>query len=242
MMHFTSTIDSVASILEHGFIFVPNATEIHKELFALIGLDVSELNRGMICFTEAAWDDYELRRTFGNFGICVDANWAFDRGARKVAYISQDSEAFHAIRRLIATCVPGDNFLKAELQQHMNKRLVTEVQKWMRSSIDGAPFVTPPLYSLVLDLLQWVQLSSHKDEREWRIRAPQGANLSMSSGRGKLVERLIKYSKAPFRLPVSLAILPSEIQFIACDSLHETELRRKVAAIGFSSVEIRTYA
>ena len=100
----------------------------------------------------------------------------------------------------------------------------------------------PPLYSLLLDLLQWVETSAHQEQREYRIRNPQAfGNLSTYS-KAEQVKLLIAMMDSEVNFKYSLSVLPKDVLFLCCERDKVAEVRNAIAAVGFQDTKIEPYA
>lgn len=243
MIHFTRCAAAVASILKYGFLYLHNGTVVHQQLFQSLGIPITDIERGMICFTDIGWQDSkDIRREFGDFGIVVDSNWAFDHGARRVAYIPDSGPIFESLKSLIHLAIPNDRELRKNLQAHGTKRFADDLAKWLRSDPSAAQYMMPPLYSLLLDLLQWVETSAHQEQREYRIRNPQAfGNLSTYS-KAEQVKLLIAMMDSEVNFKYSLSVLPKDVLFLCCERDKVAEVRNAIAAVGFQDTKIEPYA
>jgi hypothetical protein len=231
------------SILTHGFLYLPNGTTIHQRLYRSLDLTVTDIESGMICFTDTDWDkSHSIRDRFGQFGIVVDNNWAFDNGARRVAYIAESGPIFDSLKQLLVHTTPTDEALNTWLSPHMGKGAAKKIAAWLRSDPDVARFQMPPLYSLILDMLQWVEIDNHKEEQEFRIRSPTIGGAFSEKSRQEQVQMILSAIPQFPECIFSLSITRDKLQFLCCERRTEDALRSAVMSTDFVDVPIKCYS
>src|SRR6266849_1949664 len=91
LVHYTSSIEVVRSILDTGFLFIPNKRHLinsllGEELFS----DREPQEFGMVSLTQLPLDRATgHRERFGPFGIVGSLEWALHAGAQRVIYLDE---------------------------------------------------------------------------------------------------------------------------------------------------------
>jgi hypothetical protein len=106
LVHYTTSPEIVRSILDLGFLLVPNKRKLIHRFLPDEDFSRREPQEfGMVSFTELKVDEArQHRERFGSFGICVSWDWALRKSAQRVLYISEEGgavfEAFKWLFRL----------------------------------------------------------------------------------------------------------------------------------------------
>lgn len=241
LIHFTPRLDTVASILREGFLYVHNETIVHGQLFQALGVTVPDIERGMVSFTVAEWDNSDrIRSVFGAFGIAVDFNWALDKGARAVAYLPSHGPLFEALKTLLQASMPTEEQFKAKLGAEANGLGGAAIKELLLSDpgLDGS--FTTPLYHLLLELLHWVEADCHAYQHEYRIRIKH-----TFGGISKIPPRdqvpMLLSMKEAMGFDYSLKLGPEHVLYFCCPARFESEFRRVIEATHFRDKVINCY-
>lgn len=240
IVHCTRSIDDLKSILLHGFVPTTNPTRITEPLFHDIGRSVPEADIGMICFTKLNPDALDVAALqtlcqFGPFGIAVTQDWALAYGGRSVAYVKPGGREYLALQDLLKCSCPQPidhpNF------DDRDRRMVEEM---ILSNARLPDLFTNPMFSLLLEMLLWVETDQHRDEREFRIRAPQEfGGLRRYSKRDQV--GLVLAMATQQNLSYSIKINTEQIVFLLAPKLSKQQLRSVMCGSMFADVPIKTY-
>jgi hypothetical protein len=191
LLHLTSSLENVASILEWGLLFTYNPIEILEQLLGrTFAHTLAPAPGGMICLTELPYP--KAKKVFGakKYGIAVDKEWAKSVGAQPVEYVNPTQEADLSKLR-----DANFHFLSKGFPAETN--CSDHLARWLLEL--GA---TNPNFARSLGLDQeflsfqkrvlWMQTSGHAEEQEWRIRSPQGyPNIEVLPKQDKQLELLL---------------------------------------------------
>jgi len=241
LVHLTKKPENIRSILTEGFIYVFNPTTIHERLFSELGITIPDIERGMISFSELSLDTQSehtshMLSKFGQFGIAVDFNWALDNGLRRVAYIPDHGPIYDSLKTLLSKTIPQLDHIK----NSTDPRDFNVIQKMLLSDPGVPDIFTDPLYSLVLDLLQWVETERNANEKEFRIRAPFTFGGISEIGKEQQVamsKALAKHSLVANTLPIG----PERVLFVYCPQEYRKEIASSLLDTKFKNTKVRCY-
>jgi hypothetical protein len=93
LVHYTRDPETVSSILENGFLLVPNRRNLIQKLLNTREFANREPQQfGMVSFTELRIAEAARHReSFGEFGIAVSWDWALRHNAQRVIYLGEGS-------------------------------------------------------------------------------------------------------------------------------------------------------
>lgn len=242
LLHMTDTLESIESILEWGFLFSYNSTEVLKSLIGRPAAHVSVLDPGgMVCMTELSY--IEAKRVFDprKYGISVSISWAITVGARPVQYIDPEIDTNLSIFRDKAL-VAGVDSLPEELKNS------PELQRWLLELAASNPEFAKSL-GLPQDFIDfqsqalWMQTIGHKEEQEWRIRSPRGfPNIEDIPNRKQQAELLLSMVKniPQTRNILSIKVPPKELVSIHTPKWRVVEARKMLERTGYLGCDVET--
>lgn len=241
IVHCTRSIDDLKSILLHGFVPTINPTRIIEPLFHDIGRPVPEADIGMICFTKLDPDalDVEALQTlcqFGPFGIAVTQDWALAYGGRSVAYVKPGGSEYLALQALLKCSCP-----QPIDHPNFDGRDRRAVEEMVLSNARLPDIFTDPMFSLLLEMLLWVETEQHRDEREFRIRAPQECSGLRGLSKREQVNLILTMS-TQLNLPLTFKIQRAQVAFLFSPKSSECQLRSAINDSMFADVPIKAYA
>lgn len=242
--HVTNSIENVMSILQHGFIHLRNPTKIWDSIMADLGLSLPDLENGMICFTEVDKDlkNFEtsiIYRQFGSFGIAVDYNWALDNGLRKVAYISKDGQEYECLKTLIKCSFPKTSNFQNDV---ISEKEIYETMFMFINDPNISDTFSNPLFSLLVNLMQWVETDEHVLESEYRIRPIKTiSGLSLSKKDKKAEIGLLKAMSSIGIFDSTLKIKPESVLFFICPVKEKADFIEMLRLTQFSNCQIKSY-
>lgn len=240
IVHCTRNIDDLKSILLHGFVPTINPTRITEPLFHDIGRPVPEADIGMICFTKLNPDvlDVEGLQTlcqFGPFGIAVSQDWALAYGGRSVAYVKPGGSEYLALQALLECSCP-----QPIDHPNFDDRDRRAVEEMVLSNARLPDIFTNPMFSLLLEMLLWVETDQHREEREFRIRAPQEFGGLRGYSKREQVD-LVLAMATQLNLSYTIKIDLKQIVFLLAPKSSEHQLRKVIRGSMFADVPIKTY-
>lgn len=238
LTHLTRNIENIKSILIDGFIFVPNPTKIWDELFLEINEKIPDVPNGMISFTEipediSSFQNSFMQNNFGKYGITVDFNWALDNGLRKVAYIDKNSNVFDALKLLLKESFPKNNLVHDFIPQFEIDRL----HKMFINNPNNPSFTNnSPLFSLLVNLLQFVETSAHSKEIEYRIKSTKSPNFSENHSS----KEIVNLSKNDL-FENSLKLAPDNILFLICPKKEIDNFLKEIQKTQYPKIKVVAY-
>lgn len=167
LTHYTGSIDTVVKILTNGLAWVPNRRELIARLIPFHDFSDREPQQfGMISFTELSPEaSAPVRRDFGNYGIMVSSEWAALQKAQKVLYVDYEGPVFENLSSLFQYAY-GDLICSSQLR-------VGEVSLMAFTNRLMADETSAFLYGKLLRLYEYMELSVHSHQQEWRIANPE---------------------------------------------------------------------
>lgn len=184
LVHYTKSTDKIASILERGFLLVPNKRHLIAQLLGTDEFSHREPQEfGMVSFTELRTEDAATHReSFGAFGIVVTWDWAFRNHAQRVLYIGE-GPVVSALSWLF-------RFARQELERRSPER-VTEytLGNKLMASLHGQ------LYGHLLTLYEFMEPERNSSQVEWRIVNEIPFYFHDTSDRAGIVQQLLGLSE-----------------------------------------------
>lgn len=240
LVHYTHDIAKVISILEHGFLLIPNRRDLMQRFLGAVGERIFSEREpqqfGMACFTDLSiWSASDHRKRFGDFGIEVTWDWAVTNNTQKVIYIPGGGpivEAFGAlfqhglaeVQRQV-DAFPGDAF---PARAFTNKAV---------AQVYGCSFNVA-----LLTLYEYMQTDSDSAQSEWRIVQPLPLELK-GANRASLIEEALSFTKTWGRkgssVTSSVRVDPLHVQAFICPEESETALRAAIPA-AFRGIAIQS--
>ncbi|HXH40987.1 MAG TPA: hypothetical protein VNN08_20335 [Thermoanaerobaculia bacterium] len=229
LVHYTSSPDVVASILENGFLLVPNKRGLINYLLGEETFPEREPQQfGMVSFTQLPFDRAGLhRKRFGDFGIVVCWEWALQNGAERVTYVDERGATAEAYSWLF-------RFAKQELEEAAGG----SVSGLSLENLAVASFAKSTIWSRMLRLYEYMEPEHNSPHVEWRIvnSVPQYHRVEI---RSQLIAELLEEVKR-WRGHGSVRISPNDIHAFICPR-HEVRSLASVLPNGFGDVPILPY-
>lgn len=166
LTHYTSKIETITQILEHGFGWFPKRRELIDLLIPSHDFSKREPQQfGMISFTELLPHQAgNHRKIFGEFGVVVSNNWAFANSIQKVIYIDDKGPVFESLKSLFQYAY-NDLIRNSQLREG-------EVSSMAFTNKARAAIAGGVLYSNLLQLYEYLEPIESSEQQEWRIVHP----------------------------------------------------------------------
>jgi len=228
LIHYTSSIDTVVSILQQGFLLVPNKRNLIKSFLPSYPIKDREPQEfGMVSFTELPLEAAQSHREqFGEFGIAVSWGWALANGGHRVLYISDQGLVFEVFKWFFELA-----------EQEMKSLTLKGNQKVMYENKAVAGAYRAQIYANLLTLYEYMEPARSSSQVEWRIVNKIPLYLSGCSKSEQIAE-LLTAAKA-WKIGV-VKVVPNDIEMIVCPVNHVHELRGAIPR-GFQTVPIFPY-
>ena len=223
LFHYTKSAEVVASILQHGFVLVPNKRHLINALLPDEDFSAREPQEfGMISFTELERQDASSHREqFGQFGIGVSWDWALRHGAQRVIYIEEAGTVFSQFKWLF-------DLARQELKAREEPGSQAKVNKAM-AAVYGAQ-----LYPTLLTLYEFMEPFRNSSQVEWRIVNQLPVHYDLWE-RAKLLQKLIETAKvSPM---ASVRVQPNDIEMLVCP-MREVQRLRAALPVEYRNVPI----
>ena len=228
-MHYTWTLEIVGSILELGFLLVPNPRELIKAL--LRDPDFGERepqDHGMVCFTELPiWRARRQTAGFGRYGVAVTWEWAKRHGARRVTYVPDHGPEFR---------MWSERFCAA--RSDLARRAAARPDGWWDLAVYSshpAAVLGATAWSAVLQEYEYMQTDRHAAEAEWRVVQSLPFSFSTSEHKDQIEEAL---SMARMWRFTAVKLTPADVRFLVAPRGEAAALRDAVPR-SFGSTPIR---
>lgn len=234
LVHYTNSAEAVASILDFGFLLIPNRRYV-SFLPEHSANDHEPQEFGMTCFTEIPFEVASRHRErFGSFGIAVTEDWAMRNKAQRVIYISDSGPTRDAFQRLF-------EFARAEIDQEISRYPDDGCRHVVFASKNMAAVFGCSLYATMLELYDYMQTDAHSAQVEWRI-VQQLPFKWDAPDRKQLIGKVLQFAQT-FGNPraqhvrASVLVLPSDITGLICPFDQADALRGRLPT-AFSKVQI----
>jgi len=230
LIHYTGTAKAVESILQSGFLLVPNKRHL---INALVGealfSDREPQEFGMVSFTQLPINRAATHRErFGAYGIAVSWDWALRCGAQRVIYVDERgpiAEAFAWLFRLA----------KQELD-------VTTAGRPDRMTLENKAFAslaTSTMWSRLLNLYEYMEPERNSPQVEWRIVNEIPHYYQRFASREALVADLVQSAKK-LRGFTTIPVTPDDVVALICPR-RDRRAFRDVIPKEFANVPVITY-
>lgn len=227
LVHYTKSPEVVASILENGFLLVPNRRELIERFLGSEEFKWREPQEfGMVSFTELQKERARHHReVFGDFGVVVTWEWAIHHRAQRVLYVG-DGPVFRAFKWLF-------EFGKQEILRHD-----PEASKRMSLTNRAVAMMYSQMYGHLLTIYEYMQPERDSSQVEWRIANPIPEYHSRYSDRDHMMRELVRLAKSKIG---TLTVEPGHVEMLLCPA---SDVRRLKAAIPapFQSVPVIPYS
>lgn len=176
LVHYTNSLDVLLSIINEGFVFVPNKRNLMKTFLGdkwppkpfhegMIKDDPQEF--GMVSFSHIARHEVtHYASQFGKYGIAVSWEWAAERGVERVIYVRDSGTVCCSFKWLFQNAV---NILQANIMDPEDGLLHMSFEnERIAAMIPGGS-----LYQNLLRLYEFMEPEENAHQREWRITNPE---------------------------------------------------------------------
>lgn len=230
LFHYTSSAEIVRSILDLGFLLIPNKRHLIRNFLPNDDFSRREPQEfGMTSFTELRVEDARTHREqFGKFGICMSWEWALRHGAQRVIYLDEaGGKVFDAFKWLFRLGRQEVDYISTEKPGGM-----------MLENKAYAGGVGAQVYHAMLTLYEYMEPERNSSQVEWRI-VQEIPIYHRASERGRLIQEILEaaHSWKAYAVPFE----PNDIEMIVCPSEALERLRTAIPE-KFSSVPIYTYS
>lgn len=205
LFHYTTSPAIVRSILDVGFLLVPNRRGLIQRFLPDDDFSHREPQQfGMTCFTELRTADARAHREqFGEFAIGVTWDWALRNGAQRVIYVgSDDGAVFRALRWLF-------RFARQELKRLDRTDGMAVTNKVMAGGI-GAE-----MYHALLTLYEYMEPERNSSQVEWRI-VEKTPIYHRGTTREQLVNEVLEMARVWDAAAVKIE--PQDVEVFVCPS------------------------
>jgi len=227
LVHYTKSPEVVASILENGFLLVPNRRELIERFLGsedFKGREPQEF--GMVSFTELQKERARHHREiFGDFGVVVTWEWAVHHRAQRVLYVG-DGPVFRAFKWLF-------EFGKQEILRHD-----PEASKGMSLTNRAVAMMYNQMYGHLLTIYEYMQPERDSSQVEWRIANPIPHYHNRYSDRDLMMRELVRLAKSKM---CTLQVEPGHVEMLLCPAGDARRLKAAIPA-AFRGVPIIPYS
>lgn len=228
LIHYTKSVDTVKSILQYGFLLIPNKRFLIKRFLGSEYFAEREPQEfGMVSFTELETEEAQYHREqFGDFGIAVTWDWAIRNGAQRVIYIGdgQISETFEWLFKLA----------KQEIDLRVEN---PKQQKIILENKAVAGMFRAQIYAKLLTLYEYMEPERNSSQIEWRIVNKLPSYYSHLN-KTELVREILSIAKNC--KDCSAPITSNDIVMLVCPTDKICELRQSLPS-EFYDIPIYTY-
>lgn len=184
LVHYTRDPETVASILDNGFLLVPNRRGLIQRLLNTGEFTNREPQQfGMVSFTELRIDEAASHReSFGEFGVVVTWDWALRNNAQRVIYLGDGSVT--------------DTFawLFQFARQELERKSPEPVLEFTLSNRVVAGMYSQ-LYGHLLTLYEFMEPERNSSQVEWRIVNQLPAYVDLTD-RAAMIQNLVQQAKS----------------------------------------------
>lgn len=224
LVHYTRDAKTVASILEIGFLLVPNGRNLMQRLLNTRECAEREPQQfGMVSFTELRTAEATRHReAFGEFGIVVTWDWALRHSAQRVIYLGEGSvlESF--------------SWLFQWARQELERQSPEPVNEFTLANraVSG---IYSQMYAHLLALYEFMEPERNSSQVEWRIVNPLPHYIDLSD-RQAMIRRLIEQAAA-WKKVGTVQVSPEDVIMLIAPPNQLRNLRGAIPA-PFRSVPI----
>lgn len=176
LIHFTSSVEALNSILVNGLLYLHNETGVLGPAFKNI-FDIEQAedqSNGMICFTELGPNKtINHQSTFGSFGVGISKEWLISHNAQKVEYVEIGGDTYNTIITKLKLLTPSTlrGIPLNELLENPKTRFeaITALTGRMTTVDD---LKANPEYFKIFRYLMFTQTDKDMAQMEWRIQNP----------------------------------------------------------------------
>lgn len=184
LVHYTRNPETVASILENGFLLVPNRRNLIQRLLNTGEFAEREPQQfGMVSFTELQIAEAARHReSFGEFGIAVAWDWAIRQNAQRIIYLGEGSVT--------------DTFawLFQFARQELERKSPEPVDEFTLGNRAMAVMYSQ-LYAHLLTLYEFMEPERNSSQVEWRIVNSLPTYMDLAD-RPAMIQKLIQQAKS----------------------------------------------
>lgn len=229
LVHYTDSPATVTSILENGFLLVPNKRYLinallGEELFS----DREPQEFGMVSFTQLPIGSSAAHREhFGSFAVVVSWEWALANGTQRVIYVDERGPIAETFAWLF-------RYAKQELER-------AEAGKPSRMTLENKAFGSwsqSTIWSRLLNLYEFMEPERNSAQVEWRIvnDLPQYHQVAT---RVELIAELLATTKL-WKNMGSVRVTPQDIIAFICPRSHRAALAAALPE-QFAAIPILTH-
>jgi hypothetical protein len=230
LVHYTSSPEVVASILQNGFLLVPNKRHLINSLLGEeLFFEREPQEFGMVSFTQLPITEAaEHRERFGAFGIVVSWEWAFSHDAERVIYVDEGGPVASTFAWLF-------RLGKQELECATGR----VPSPFVLANKAMALTQNTTLYARLLTLYEYMEPERNSAQVEWRIVNKIPQYWDTTKNRSELVRELLEASKLSRNLG-SVGVAPNDVHAFICPRSEKRDLEARLPE-QFASVPILTY-
>lgn len=230
LVHYTNGAETVASILQYGFLLVPNKrflinALLGEELFT----DREPQEFGMVSFTQLPIDlATKHREKFGSFGIVVSWEWALAQQAQRVIYVDTQGPVAQTFAWLFRVA-----------KQELDRATGGNVSP-MTLTNKALAFMQPSaVYAHLLTLYEFMEPESNSGQVEWRIVNKMPQHHDITKPRSELIQELVAGIKM-WRGLGAIAVQPDDVHAFICPREQKKNLQSLLPQ-AFSKIPVLTY-
>lgn len=225
LFHYTRSAENVASILQNGFMMVPNRRNLIRRLLPDDGFVTREPQQfGMVSFTELRRDGATSHRErFGEFAIGVSWTWAAQHRAQRVLYLG-DGPVLHAFAWLF-------QYSRQELAANFTESPIEAVLVNR-----AAASIYSQAFSHLLTLYEFMEPDSNSSQIEWRIVNPLPQYHRLEDWVA-LMSTLLSQARRGLG---TLRLEPSDVEVLVCPK-REMETLRSLLPSDFKETPILAF-
>jgi hypothetical protein len=229
LVHYTHSTDVLLSILENGFLLVPNKRNL---INALLGqdtfLDREPQQFGMVSFTQLPFaSSSSHRQKFGRVGIVMSWEWAAANNAQRVVYVDEQGPTAESL-----------SWLFRYAKQELDDAAGGNPGQMALENAAVASFANSTVWSHMLRLYEYMEPERNSPQVEWRIvnTSPQ---YHQTNDRSELIQNLLKHVKL-WKSSGSVRFEANDVIAFICPR-EEAEHFTSLLPEPFRSVPVKTY-
>lgn len=229
LAHYTTSAETIASILTHGFLLIPNKRYL---INAFLGEDLFAEREpqefGMVSFTQLPMEGTAAHRNrFGAFGIVVSWDWALRHEAQRVMYVDIQGPVATELAWLF-------RFARQEFERAAGGAVNAQALK----NKAMASFARSTLWSRLLTLYEYMEPDRNSAQVEWRIvnRMPQYRS---GATRAEVVHEILEAVKL-WKTFGNVRITPNDVHGFICPH-GELARFRSALPMDFHDLPVLTY-
>jgi hypothetical protein len=230
LVHYTNSAETVASIVRHGFLLVPNKRHLINALLGQqVFTDREPQEFGMVSFTQLPVGEATAHRErFGRFGIMVTWEWALEHDAQRVIYVDHRGPTAKTFAWLF-------RLAKQELD-----RATGGAPDEMTLTNKAFAFMSKSnMYPHLLTLYEYMEPEANSTQIEWRIVNKLPQHHDLGKPRAELIRELLTTAKL-WNSFGCVPVGPNDIHAFICPRGSKADLAALLPD-EFKTVPILTY-